>query len=113
MTPPAIRIAVCSEDRMLREVLEAALAHHEGFEVSAASPAGDRGEGAVDVALIDAGRDRPAALSRTWAARDRWPAAKLIVVGLEREDEGVVDFIEAGAVGWVLKGSTPRQLVAA
>lgn len=108
----SIRVAVMSGDRMLREVLEAALASYPGLEVSAASAAGSPGDRAVDVALIDVGRDPTAALARTWEAGDRWPAAKLIVVGLEREDESVVDFIEAGAGGYVLKGSSPRELVA-
>jgi DNA-binding NarL/FixJ family response regulator len=111
--PPPIRIAVLSEDRMLREVLEGALARYDGLEVAAASAAGEREDGSVDVALIDAGRDLPAALSRTWQARDRWPAAKLIVVGLEREDESIVELIEAGAGGYVLQGSSPQQLVEA
>ncbi len=51
-------------------------------------------------------------LARTWEARERWPSAKLIVVGLEKEDESVVDFIEAGAEGYVLKRSSPEDLVA-
>ena len=96
---------------MLREVLEVELARCDGLEVAAGSREGS--DGCVDVVLIDAGCDLPAALSRTWHARDRWPAAKLIVVGLEREDERVVDFIEAGAAAYVLQGSSPQQLVAA
>src|SRR4030095_6345854 len=106
--PPSIRIAVVSEDRMLREVLEAALARYDGLEVAAASARGERGDGCVDVALIDAGRDLPAALSRTWQARDRWPAAKLIVVGLEREDESIVELLQAGAGGYGLPGPPAR-----
>jgi DNA-binding NarL/FixJ family response regulator len=97
---------------MLREVLEVELARCDGLEVAAASREGTPDDGCVDVVLIDAGCDRPAALSRTWQARDRWPAAKLIVVGLEGEDESVVDFIEAGAAAYVLKGSSPQQLMA-
>jgi DNA-binding NarL/FixJ family response regulator len=107
---PAIRVSVLSEDRMLREVLEAALALREDLEVVAVSRAGNE---AVDVGLIDAGGDRSAALALTWEARERWPAARLIVVGLESEDESVVDFIEAGAGGYVLKGSSREELVAA
>jgi DNA-binding NarL/FixJ family response regulator len=106
---PAIRVTVLSQDRMLREVLEAALALREGLEAVAVSQAENE---AVDVALIDAGRDRSAALALLWEARERWPAARLIVVGLEAEDESVVDFIEAGAGGYLLKGSSREELVA-
>jgi two-component system NarL family response regulator len=108
---PSIRVAVSSEERMLREVLEASLASRVGLQVvSAVSPE----EGAaVDVLLVDVGRDPLAALARTWEVRERWPEAKVIAVGLEEEDEGVVDFIEAGAGGYVLKGSSPEDLEAA
>jgi DNA-binding NarL/FixJ family response regulator len=114
LSPPApspLRIAVVSEDRMLREVVEGALAGREGLEPV---PAAGRDEDvAVDVALIDAGLDRPRALARTRSASERWPAAQILVIGLEREDETVVDLVEAGAAGYVLKGSSPEQLVAA
>ncbi len=98
-----------SEDRMLREVLEASLAGREGLRMV---PAQAEENGTADVVLVDVGFDAAAALSRTWAARERWPSAKLIVVGVEQEDESVVDFIEAGAGGYVLKGSSPEELVA-
>src|SRR6185295_651464 len=54
----------------------------------------------------------PAALARTWEARERWPEVKVIAVGIEREDETIAEFIEAGAGGYVLMGSTPEELVA-
>jgi DNA-binding NarL/FixJ family response regulator len=107
---PSIRVAVSSEDRMLREVLEASLTGREGLEVP---PAGPEADGALDVVLVDVGFNLAAALARTWEARERWPVAKLIVVGLEQEDESLVDFIEAGALGYVLRASSPDDLVAA
>jgi DNA-binding NarL/FixJ family response regulator len=102
-----MKVAVSSRERMLREVLEASLTGREGLEVV------PRDDGAVDVLLVDVGCDPAAALARTWEARDRWPQAKLIAVGLEREDERLVDLIEAGAGGYVLEGSSPEDLVAA
>lgn len=104
---PSIRVAVSSRERMLREVLEASLSGREGLEVV---PGDDE---AVDVLLMDVGCDAAAALADTREAHDHWPQAKLIAVGLEQEDESVVEFIEAGAGGYVLKGSSPEDLVAA
>jgi DNA-binding NarL/FixJ family response regulator len=104
---PSIRVAVSSRERMLREVLEASLSGREGLEVVP----GD--DGAVDVLLMDVGCDAGTALANTREARDRWPQAKLIAVGIEQEDESIVEFIEAGAGGYVLKGSSPEDLVAA
>lgn len=105
---PAIRIAVLSDERMFREVLEAALAGREGLEVAVHAAAG----AAIDVVLVDVGIHRAAALARAWEARERWPEARVIAVGIEHEDESIADFIEAGAGGYVLMGSSPDDLVA-
>jgi two-component system, NarL family, nitrate/nitrite response regulator NarL len=113
---PSIRVAVVSEERMFREAVAVSLTSYEGLEVTAFSgdrtaTAGEDGAGVADVVLIDAAPDPQTALARTWEARERWPEAKLIALGLDREDETVVDFIEAGAQGYVLKGASPDGLV--
>ncbi|HKI03150.1 MAG TPA: response regulator transcription factor [Thermoanaerobaculia bacterium] len=89
---------------MFREALTASLSSYEGLAVTALP-------GEAGVVLIDAAADFQAALVQTWEARERWPEAKLIVLGLDQEDERVVDFIEAGAQGYLLKGSSPDDLV--
>jgi len=105
----SVRVAILSEERMFREALTASLSGYEGLDVTA--PSDDRLEGEAGVVLIDAAPNLQSALARTWEARERWPAAKLVILGLEREDEGIVDFVEAGAQGYVLKGSSPDDLV--
>lgn len=67
----------------------------------------------ADVVLVDAALDRETALARTAAVRERHTGSKLLVLGLDREDERVVDFIEAGALGYVLQSTSPADLVAA
>ncbi|HSG41041.1 MAG TPA: response regulator transcription factor, partial [Thermoanaerobaculia bacterium] len=104
---PAIRVAVVSEDRMLREVVAASLDGRERIQVGLD---GGAGQEAPDVILIDAGSDARLGVSQTWEARERWPEARLVVFGLDREDDGVVDFVEAGAQGYVLKGASPEDL---
>ena len=99
----SIRVAVVSEERMFREALTASLGGYEGLEAAV--------DGEADVVLIDAAPDPQTALLQTWEARERWPEARLIALGLDREDDSV-DFIEAGAQGYVLKGESPDGLVA-
>lgn len=116
IVPPAIRVAVVCEERMFREALTASLAGYEGLEVTPLtdgriSADGDGRGSEAGVVLIDAALDLQAALGRMWEARERWPEAKLIVLGLDEEDDRVVDFIEAGAQGYALKGSSPDGLV--
>jgi DNA-binding NarL/FixJ family response regulator len=101
-----IRVAVVSEERMFREALAASLASYKGLDVA------EDTTDAVDVLLIDAASDPKAALARMCEVRERWPESKRVVLGLDREDERVVDFIEAGAQGYVLKGASPDGLVA-
>jgi DNA-binding NarL/FixJ family response regulator len=123
----SIRVAVVSEERMFREAVAVSLSGYEGLRVAGLSgeqvsadgeAAGIAGiadiagiAGIADVVLIDAAPDPKAALARTWAAGERWPEAKLIALGLDREDDMVVDFVEAGAQGYVLKGASPDGLV--
>jgi two-component system NarL family response regulator len=115
---PSIKVSVQSEDQLLREVVAAALASREGLQMAPVggerrvSDQGAGGDGATGVVLIDAARDRQWALSRTREARERWPGARVIVIGLEEEDASVVDFAEAGAQGYVLAGAGPEELAA-
>jgi DNA-binding NarL/FixJ family response regulator len=111
----SIRVAVVSEERMFREAVAVSLACYEGLAVSALSGGQASADGGdaetADVVLIDAAPNLQTALAHTWEARERWPEAKLIALGLDREDDTVVDFVEAGAQGYVLKGASPDGLV--
>lgn len=108
---PSIRVAVVSEERMFREALAASLGSYKGLDIVDIADIAEGVTDAVDVVLIDAAPDPRAALARTREARERWPEAKRVVLSLDREDETVVDFIEAGAQGYVLKGVSPDGLV--
>src|SRR5205823_433719 len=106
--PAPIRVAIVSGDLMFREVLTVLFADRGDLEVVAgdADPQADAGDGpseaGVDVVLIDAGYDPKLALTHVRAARERWAEAAAVVVGLEREDESVVEFVEAGAQAYIL-----------
>jgi DNA-binding NarL/FixJ family response regulator len=101
-----LTVIVISEDRIFREALEASLARQD---VVVAGQGADGG--GADVVLIDAGFDPEAALARTWGSHQEWPDSEVIAVGFDQEDERVVDFIEAGARGYVLKGTSPDDLM--
>ena len=112
---PAISVMILSRDRIFAEALGVVLSSEGDLRVVAARPAPEVSVAAdpVDVVLIDAERDREAALAMTWWARESFTSAKVIVFGLDREDESAVDFIEAGAEGYVLKSVSPAPLVEA
>ena len=112
---PAIFVMILSHDRIFAEALGAVLASEEDLSVVAVSRAGEEsnavGAPPVDIVLVDAERDREAALAMTWRAGESFSDAQVIVFGLDREDESAVDFIQAGAKGYVLKSVSPAMLV--
>jgi DNA-binding NarL/FixJ family response regulator len=97
-------------DQAFAPAMAEVLAGEEGFRVWTAP-----GEGAdfPSIILIDASLDPQEALAQTWSARERFPEAQVMVVGLEREDESVLEFIEAGAAAYLLKSASPARLVEA
>jgi DNA-binding NarL/FixJ family response regulator len=114
--PTAIRVAIVSGDLMFREVLTL-LFTGSGLNVVAsdgdpkAAAVGETGDDGVDIVLIDAAYDPKLALARLRAVRDRWAEAEAVVLGVEQEDESVVEFVEAGAHSYVLQGTSPMGLL--
>ncbi|HYU34305.1 MAG TPA: response regulator transcription factor [Thermoanaerobaculia bacterium] len=107
---PAISVMVLGGDRVFAEALEAVLAAEERLRLCTASAEGD---GPPAIILIDASFDPAEALALTWSARERFPEAQVMVIGVEREDERVLEFIEAGAAAYVLKSASPSRLIEA
>ncbi|MFY9825278.1 MAG: response regulator transcription factor [Thermoanaerobaculia bacterium] len=112
--PAPIRVAIVSGDRMFREVLTVLFGSGGVEVIASADPAAlaeGTGEQDVDVVLIDAGYEPMLALTRVRAARDRWAAAEAVILGVEQEDDSLVDFVEAGAHSYVLQNASPEGLM--
>lgn len=65
---------------------------------------------ALDVILIDASPDTDDALDLTVQLSLRFPQAKLVILGLDEMEETFLQFIEAGARGYVLKDAPLEDL---
>jgi DNA-binding NarL/FixJ family response regulator len=104
---PTIPVMIVGGDQAFAPAMAALLAGEEGFRVWTAP-----GEGPA-IILIDASLDPQEALAQTWSAREQFPEAQVMVVGLEREDESVLEFIEAGAAAYLLQSASPARLVEA
>jgi DNA-binding NarL/FixJ family response regulator len=116
--PAAITIMILSSDRIFADALHLVLSGEEELRVVAPAVLGNGADteaalSQVDVILIDATPDRAAALAATTFMRERCTSAELLVLGLGCEDEGVLDFVQAGATGYVLQDASPATLVAA
>jgi DNA-binding NarL/FixJ family response regulator len=110
----AVGMMIVGQDRLFVEALVAWLATRPDFRVI--DPGEPRG---VDVVLIDVSRRREEALAAAWRVGEEQPGAKLLVLGLDRDDLGaaeveeLLDLVEAGALGYLLKGASPADLALA
>ncbi len=107
---PIISVMILGGDRVFAEALEAVLAAEEGLRLCTAP---EEGQNPPSIILIDASFDLAEALSLTWSARERFPEAQVMILGLDREDEIVLEFIEAGAAAYLLRSASPARLIEA
>jgi DNA-binding NarL/FixJ family response regulator len=107
---PILFVMVLGEGRVFASALEAVLASEDGFRLWTAAA---EGEAPPSIVLVDASLDPREALASTWSARERFPEAQVMVLGLEREDESVLEFIEAGAAAYLLRSEPPARLAEA
>lgn len=63
-----------------------------------------------DVVLMDIGLPDIGGLEATRAIKDHDPGTRVLIVSVHAEEEHVVGMLEAGADGYLLKQSPPREL---
>jgi DNA-binding NarL/FixJ family response regulator len=111
-----IGVFIVSRNRLFADALTLLLNKREELTVTGTSADPETVAAHSNVLLIDAtGDDREVggALARLRSIRERADGCKAIVVGLPREDQRLIDFIEAGAHAYVLQGTSPADLVEA
>ncbi len=111
------RVLVIEDNRLLREGLAAALDAHGGFEVIALAEDGDallqmKGSGkSPDVVLLDLGLEKANSLQLMALLRTEVPEARIIAMDILPEHADVVEFVEAGGSGFILKSASPQEYV--
>jgi two-component system nitrate/nitrite response regulator NarL len=111
-----IGIFIVSRNRLFADALARLLNKRDALTVTGVSAEPETIATGSNVMLIDAtGDDREVdgALARLRRIRERTDGCKAIVVGLPWEDERLIDFIQAGAQAYVLRGTSPADLVEA
>jgi DNA-binding NarL/FixJ family response regulator len=109
-----IGVYIISRNRLFADALVSLLAKREELSVVGAAPAPEPLPPGSDVLLIDATGDAAevsAALAGLRQLREHCNGVQAIVLGLPGEDQQLIDFIEAGARGYVLQGTSPAELV--
>lgn len=111
-----ISVAVVDDHPMIREGVASVLLRDSRFSVVAQ---GDSGREAVniasewkpDVMLIDVHMPGGGGIAAAGAIRAKMPSVKTIMLTVSEEETDLVSALEAGASGYVLKGTPGNELV--
>lgn len=116
--PDAIRVLIADDHAVVREGLRALLASEPGLEL--AGEAADGREAVTkalslrpDVILLDMVMPRLNGLEALTEIRSQDPRARVLILTSFAEDEHVFPAIKAGALGYLLKDTSPGELLQA
>jgi DNA-binding NarL/FixJ family response regulator len=112
----AIRILIVHENRFFREGLALALIKHGGFEVAGHTLDLPRGielpkEAHPDVILLQAVGTKDSPRNFIKKLTGSFPQARVVVFGVPDSDRDIINCIEAGAIGYVLRDASLSELV--
>ncbi len=111
------RILLIEDNLLLREGIAATLENHGDFEVIARSDDGDavrdlKESGmSPDIVLLDLGLEKANSLQLMAILRSELPSARVIAMDILPEHVDVVEFVEAGGCGLILKSASPQDYV--
>jgi len=115
-TQDPIRVVLIEDNRLARDRLAALLDGHPNFEVAATAACVTTGLARIQetkphVALVDAGLGNKD--SQIWlkSAKDLAPEARVILMDVQPVREDIIEFIKAGANGFILKEATVDDFV--
>lgn len=111
------RVLLIEDNRLLREGIAATLGAQSDFEVVAVAEDGEalqRMKGAgrpPDIVLLDLGLEKEDSLQLMGLLRSELPDARIIAMDILPEQSDVVEFVEAGGSGFILKSASPQEYV--
>jgi DNA-binding NarL/FixJ family response regulator len=116
--PKSIRVVVIEDNRLVREAIAAMLAEQPDLEVVAAGECADAAlrqarEAHARVVLLDAGLGDHDSHRLVATVKRMAPDARIIVMDVLPVPEDVVEFIKAGASGFIAKDATRDDFVGA
>ena len=111
-----IRVLVIDDNRLVREGLGALLAAQPDLTVVAAAEDTATGLGRLlelkpHIVLVDAAMDNGDSHHFVESLRKAAPEAKVIVMDLLPAPEDVIEFVQAGANGFIMKNASVEDLV--
>ena len=113
-----IRILICDDHSVVREGLRALIATEADMEVVGEAADGEKAvafyrELQPDVTLLDMVMPRMDGLEAIRVIKGEYPQARILVLTSFAEDDMVFPAIKSGALGYLLKDSSPDELIRA
>lgn len=109
-----ISIALIEDNRLVREGMAALLSKTKDFKVIATSSAGDQAvlkQAGLNVVLLDVGLWEDPDYGFAAIAKRDHPDAKIVIMDLLPLHDDIVDFVNAGISGFIMKDATFEELV--
>ena len=118
MTEQTIRILIADDHPVVRKGIKALLSTEPGLEVVGEAADGEQAVTKArtlkpDVILMDLSMPRKDGVQAISEIRQEIPEAKVLVLTSFAEDKRIIAAIEAGALGYLLKDSSPQELIRA
>ena len=113
---PGIRILLIEDNRILREGITAMINEQDDVEVAAASDGKDNTLSKTrsvrpHVVLMDLGLDSQNSLNVVQSVKKEFPGVKIIGMGLAPTQSDIMEFVQAGAEGFILKTATVAEMI--
>ncbi len=113
-----LRILICDDHAVVREGLRALIATEADMEVVGEANDGEKAVAAFralrpDVTLLDMVMPRMDGLEAIRVIKGEFPQARILVLTSFAEDDMVFPAIKSGALGYLLKDSSPEELIRA
>jgi len=111
------RVLLIEDNRLLREGIAATLEAEGDLEVIALAEDGDalgqmkESGKSPDVVLLDLGLEKANSLQLMALLRSELPEARIIAMDILPEQADIVQFVEAGGSGFILKSASPQEYV--
>ncbi len=109
-----ISVALIEDNRLVREGLTAMLDRTADFSVVAAAPTAEPArlrDARPEVILLDVGLWDDDSLRLAATLKQEYPQARVIIMDLLPVHEDIIDFVNAGVSGFILKDATFEDLV--
>ena len=114
-TAPLITVALIENNRMVRDGMTALLGKSVDFSVVASEAVGSGAmlaKAQPQVILLDVGLWADQGLKIADLVMREHPAARVIITDLQPMHEGLIEFVNAGVCGFIVKDATVEDLVA-